>query len=192
MKKNLKFIIIGIAMVALILGYYYYVSNKTTVNDIEESTTEISYVNQLLSRSFDKDYPPTPREVLKAYADITCAFYTQEYDDDQFNKLGLKLLDLYDEDLKAANPTEEYLRALKAEVMKFKGEGMSFSSYATGAATDVIYYDYDGRKCARLNIAFTVKQGTNAGITKETFVMRKDESGHWKILGWALAKDDSN
>lgn len=177
-------------MVGLIIGYYYYISNKTTVNDIEDSTTEITYVNQLIMRSFTKEYPPTPREVLKAYADITCAFYTENYTDEEFEALGMKLRELFDDDLIKANPETSYMTALKTEVINYKTKGMSFSSYATSSATDVDYYEYNGRKCARLNVTFTVKQGVNAGLTKETFVMRKDDKGHWKILGWALADDN--
>lgn len=191
MKKNLKFIILGFLMVALILGYYYYISNKRTVNDIEDTTiNEVTIVDQLLLKNIEKNYPPTPREVLKLYADITVAFYTQEYTEEQKRALAMKIRELYDDELIAANPEIEYLEALYKEIDTFKSQGITFSSYAVCSATDVDYFTKDGRDIARADLALTVKQGTEAGITKETFILRKDELGHYKIYGWALAKED--
>lgn len=176
-------------MVGLILGYYYYVSNRNSESNVEETTTEVTVVQQLLLKDISKDYPPTPKEVIKLYSDITVAFYTQEYTEEELKGLALKLRELYDIDLVMANPEDTYLASLYGELNRFKEQGVSFSSYNTSAATDVEYFDKDGRKCARMTVTFTVKQGTQVGLTKEVFVLRKDDEGHWKILGWALADE---
>jgi hypothetical protein len=64
------------------------------------------------------------------------------------------------------------------------------TSYATVSGTDVFYFNEDGYKWARTNVAFTLRQGKNVGIAKETFVLRKDPEGHWKIFGWAVTEED--
>ena len=190
MKKNLKFIILGICMIGLILGYFYYVSNRSSVDEVEEKTTKVSSVQRLINRNLVNNYPPTPKEVMKLYADITVAFYTEDYTDDELSALALKLRDLYDEDLNNANPTDEYLRSIRNEITSFKSQGVAFSSYNTAAAPDVIYFKKDGREVASIDVTFTMKQGTQVGLTKETFILRKDSLGHWKIFGWTLAKED--
>lgn len=190
MKKYLKYIIIGVVIVGLIGGYYFYISNRSTVVDVEETTTEISAAKKLLLRSMSIDYPPSPKEVVKYYADITVALYTSEYSEDEFKLLALRLRDLYDEDLLAANEEQAYLSALKNEVQGYKDQGIAISSYATSSSTDVFYFNEGGYNCSRLYATFTMKQGTSVELVREIFVLRKDTEGHWKIMGWALAKDE--
>jgi len=176
-------------MIALVLGYYYYLSNRKTVDDVDEVQTEVTVVQQLINKNYERNYPPTPKEVLKAYADITVAFYTESYSDEEFNLLALKIRELYDEELKDANPMDSYLSALKNEITSYRNEGISFSSYSTSASTDVDYFNEDGYDFARIDAAFTAKQGTSAGLVKEVFLMRKDDEGHWKIYGWTMLKE---
>ena len=44
--------------------------------------------------------------------------------------------------------------------------------------------------CARLYCTFNLKQTGSTGTmaSMEQFVLREDEDGHWKILGWELAE----
>lgn len=192
MKKNIKLIVIGIVLIGLIAGYYYYLSNrnkKTTEENL--SSASVDMVDNILMRNLEKDYPPTPKEVVKFYADITVAFYMGEYTDDEFPLLADKIMELYDDELIANKTHEQYINDLKNEIMTMKSEDIVVSSYATSSSTDVYEFSMNGRKCARMDIAFTLKNSAKeAGITKETIVLRKDDMGHWKILGWALAEED--
>lgn len=176
-------------MIALIAGYYYYLSNrkiKTT-----EENVKVTNVTKLLMTNLSTDYPPTPKEVARLYADITVAFYTEEYTEEEFIALANKLLELYDQELIDNNPYDRYIDNLRMEIQSMKDAGAKISSYATSSSTDVFYFNHDGYKCARLNVAFTVKNAAKeVNITKETFVMRKDENGHYKIYGWALAEEE--
>ncbi|MCR5502054.1 MAG: hypothetical protein K6F53_03520 [Lachnospiraceae bacterium] len=190
MKKNLKFIIIGAVLILIVLGYYYYIANIRKPKEPEPETTKPSVVRELLARDLSNDYPPTPKEVAKYYADITTAFYTEDYSDEEFVSLALKLQQLYDAELVANTPSDQYINNLRSEILLYKESGIVISSYATSSSADVFYFDQDGRSWARLNIAFTVKQERNVGLAKETFVLRKDENKHWKIYGWAVAGNE--
>ena len=190
MKKYLKLIIIGVILAGLIVGYYFYLSNRQK-ESTEEKKAETTVVQNLLLTNLNSDYPPTPKEVCKLYADITCAFYSDDYTEEEFEALALKMRELYDEELLAANDETTYINNLKAEVTAMQDSGVKVSSYATSSSTDVEYFDHNGYKCARLNVAFTLKDEAKAAVlSKETFVLRKDSDGHWKIYGWAMAKDD--
>ena len=186
MKKRIRVIVIVACMALLILGYYYYISNVRNKTIKEETAPPVSTVSNLLLKNFDRDYPPTPKEVIKAYADITVAFYMEQYDDSEFDALADKILELYDDELASNTEHSAYLRNLKDEVTNFKNNGTYVSSYSTSSSTDVDYFDQDGYQWARLYLTFTLKQGKNISLTKETFILRKDDSGHWKIYGWAL------
>ena len=192
MKKNLKFIIIGVVLLLLVLGYYYYISNFRKVKEPEPELEEQSRVRELLARDLSRDYPPTPKEVARYYADITTAFYTENYTDDEFVSLALKIQQLYDDELVANTPADEYINNLRSEILMFKESGIVVSSYATTSSADVFFFEQDGASWARLDIAFTIKQERNVGIARETFVLRKDEDRHWKIYGWAVAEDEKD
>ena len=60
MKKGIRIVGIAIICIGIIVGYYYYLSNHGK-KDVENST-EISKVDEALSRDLAKDYPPTPRK----------------------------------------------------------------------------------------------------------------------------------
>lgn len=177
-------------MVALIVGYYFYVSNRSNAASGEEVTTGISEAQKLLSRSMATDYPPTPKEVVKYYADITVALYNSEYTEEEFVGLADRMRDIFDDELKAANPREYYIQNLKNEIASYKEKGSTISSYATSSSTDVDYGRVDGYDFAKLRATFTIKNGSQVGLTKEIFLLRKDEDGHYKIYGWKLADDE--
>ena len=74
MKKaqGTKGLIIVIVLILLVVGYYYYLSHRQ-VDEKEEVT--ISEAQDLLLRDLERNYPPTPKEVLKYFFDITtCRF----------------------------------------------------------------------------------------------------------------------
>lgn len=72
MKKGIRIVGIAIICIGIIVGYYYYLSNHGK-KDVENST-EISKVDEALSRDLAKDYPPTPREVVKFYNKLRSVF----------------------------------------------------------------------------------------------------------------------
>jgi hypothetical protein len=55
---------------------------------------------------------------------------------------------------------------------------------------DVEEFVVDGRECARLYVTYRLRQGTEYIYSNEVFILRKDENGHWKILGWELLEEE--
>lgn len=178
-------------MVILVVGYYYYVANYRKPAKDEDNTTKVSKVTELLMHDILEDYPPTPKEVVKFYSELTVAMYTEEYTDEEFEKLVRKMRQLFDDELLLSNPEENHLSTLKHEIESRKNDGTVVSSYSTSTSTDVDYYTVKGFKFARLKVSFTLKNGTNIGLSKERFLLRKDKDGHWKIYGWQLIEDEN-
>lgn len=192
MNKSLKRLLAGLGFVVLIAAFYYLISNRSD-NRMKETPVSTTVVQDLLMRNLEKDYPPTPKEAVKLYADITVALYSEEYSDEEYENLAGMMYSLFDAKLAANTDREVFLRNLKNEISSLKASGSKISSYSTAAATDVEYFNKDAHECARLRATFTVKDIKNKSVnlTKETFVLRKDIDGHWKIFGWAMDKEDT-
>lgn len=180
-----KGIIILVVLVCLIIGYYFYLSNKELPK--KEDTGGLTAVQEVLTRNLAENYPATPKEVVKYFGEITTCFYNEEYTEDELKELAFKIRELYDTEL-ASNQTDEvYLNNLKYDIERFKKDSYTISSFATAASTDVDYYTADGYDFAKINCVFTLRQGKAVSPTNERFLLRKDDNGHWKIYGWDLA-----
>lgn len=129
MGKAKKAIIVVI-LVALVGGYYFYLSNY---NGKEEETV-VTAVQDVLLKNLDDDYPPTPREVLKYYSDITKCLYNEEYTESQLEQMADKLLALFDTELAENNPRDQYIMDLKNEVKEFEENGYTIMSYTVSKA----------------------------------------------------------
>ena len=105
MKKGIRIVGIAIICIGIIVGYYYYLSNHGK-KDVENST-EISKVDEALSRDLAKDYPPTPREVVKFYNKLLQCFYKEDCSNSVIVELGGQDRLLMDDALLAHNPKEQ-------------------------------------------------------------------------------------
>ena len=187
-QGGIKGLIIGIILVCLVLGYYYYLSNRKS-EIAQEEVVKISAVQEVLMRNLDNNYPPTPREVVKYYCQITQCFYGETYTEEEFQALAFKIQELYDDELVANKTQQQYLEDLRWDVNNLKEQGVVISSYALSSSTDVEEFKKDGFTWAKLYCAFTLRQKTKLASTEEIFLLRKDENGHWKIYGWKLADE---
>lgn len=187
-QNGVKGLIIGIILVCLVLGYYYYLSNRKTETKREEDV-KISAVQEVLMHNLDNNYPPTPREVVKYYCQITQCFYGETYTEEEFKALALKVRGLYDDELVANNPLQQYLENLRWDIEQLKEQGVVISSYTPSSSTDVEEFKKDGFSWAKLYCTFNLRQGTQLVTTEEVFLLRKDEDGHWKIYGWKLVDE---
>ncbi len=186
--STVKVVIIGIILVCIVIGYYYYLSNKEKKDtDVVQKATA---VQAALSYNFEKNYPPTPKEVVKLYGQITQCLHNETYTDEEFEKLALKIQNLYDEELIANKTRNQYLEDLKWDIKNVREQEIVISSYAAGASTDVEYYSMDGYSFAKIPCTFTMRKGTFLEVTDEIFLLRKDADGHWKIYGWTLDEEE--
>lgn len=189
MKKYARIIGISVLCIALIVGYYYYLSHKDK-KDVETGT-EVGAVEEVLLRDLDQDYPPTPREVVKFYNKILTCFYNEDCDDKQLEALGDQARKLMDTELLNNNPKEIYLSALKKEVEEYKEEGKTLADTTVSGSNEVDYKTVDGRECAFVTASYFIKEGNSYNRTYQEYVLRKDEDNKWKILGYQLVKGDS-
>ncbi len=192
-KKNsqngVKGFIVIIILLCLILGYYYYLSNKKAADSVVEQV-KVTAVQEALMRNLETNYPPSPREVIKYYGQVTQCFYNETYADEEFRELALKIQGIYDDELNANKTQEQYLSDLQWDISNMRNQEIVISSYAPASSTDVEYFSVDGFDWAKIRCSFTMRKGTNLGSSNEIFLLRKDADGHWKIYGWQLAEEE--
>lgn len=189
MKKaqGMKGLIIAIVLILLVVGYYYYLSHRE-VDKTEEVT--VSKAQDLLLRDLDRNYPPTPKEVVKYFFDITTCLYNDKLSEADVEALALKLEELYDTDLLIHNPKEEYFTDLKSEIAAFQTSNSRILNYSTSSSLDVFYFEEDEGSFARLYGTYYLQVQKELKSLEEVFVLRKDKNGHWKIYGWQPVDDE--
>ena len=191
MKNSRKILVILIVVlfVSAILGLFIYINNKPQSGSVEDDVV-ISNVDNVVLRNLDINYPPTPKEVLKYYSEITMCFYEENLSEEDMVRLAQTARKLYDAELCADVTEEEYLASLREDILEFNSLGIVVSGYTVSSSTDVEEFVVDGRECARLYATYRLRQGTEYIYSNEVFIMRKDENGHWKILGWELLEEE--
>lgn len=185
MFKGTKGVIILLFLVALVLGYYFYLSNRNDPETTDEVSAEIMSESQkALSRNLETNYPPSPREVVKYFSEITCCYYNEEHTDEELKELGLKMREIYDDALVENQSEEAYLDLLKRDIDEYRQNKRTISNYSPSSSVDVETFMKDGYECARLYCVYDIEQDSLLYQTTLCFILRKDENEHYKIFGW--------
>ena len=188
-SKIAKTVVIAVVLAVIILVYYYSLGHRSKRQEVEEAIAA-TVVQSILMRDLEHNYPPTPKEVVKYYAEITECFYNETYSDEELVQLAGKIQMLYDAELVANKTQEQYLQDLRDDIAEMKGRQLTVASYEVSSSTDVEYFTQNEYSCARLYCTFYLKQQGGGRVpSQERFVLRQDEDEHWKILGWELVEE---
>ena len=155
-----------------------------------ENKTELTTLDKLILKDLESNYPSTPRAVVKLYNQIITCYYSAEFKDDEFEKLVDQALLLFDDELKAKNPKDEYMKTLSNEIEEYKTKDKTISQTAVCSSNDVLYRNDNGDEIAYVNASYFIKEGKEHVKTYEQYVLRKDEKGNWKILGYYEIEED--
>ena len=186
-KKFMNRIIAVIGICAAIVIVYFAVVNIPQ----KEKTVTVTDASKMLLENFDDNYPQTPKEVVKAYAEISKCYYESDTTEDQISELAKMMRKLLDDELIANQTFDAYLDSLKSDILTYRDKARTISSYAVSASTDVKYSDTDQGSLAALYCTFNLRQDGKISPVKQQFILRKDTEGHWKILGYRSASEAS-
>ncbi len=191
MKKKLRFLITIALLLVLAVLLYYHFSNKSASNNNSGSddTTTVSEVNKILSKNLETNYPLTPREVVNLFTRIQKCYYNVDCSPDDLVALAFMATKLFDTELSESNPFDEYYSELKDDISDYKDKGQTISRVIVDKSGDVIYSTINEVKYASLNCIYYIKDNSTTQKTVETYVLRKDDEGNWKILGWKLYEE---
>ena len=185
-----KGIVILVFLACLIIGYYAYLPNRTKPEEEVAEVQVLTQVQTVLARNLETNYPPTPREVIKYFSEISECFYNEEYSEEELIQLADKIRLLYDDELVANQTEEEYLKQLKTDIQNFNEKKRTIASYEPSSSVDVETFTDDGYDWARLYCNYKIKEGTVIVNSNTQFLLRKDSEGHYKIYGWKLVETE--
>ena len=158
----------------------------------EETLEPESELSKVLAKDFSKEYPETPRSVIKWYNRIIMLYYDEETDDKDVEKLCDQAMMLFDADLLQANPREFYVANVKSDITEYKDRGREIRQSSVQSSGDVEYKKIKDRDYAYVIAYYFTKEGSNYTRTYQKFALRKDENGKWKILAFELTDEDGN
>lgn len=189
--KKVKTVLIALICIGLVVGFYYYLSHRQPKS--VEDTKEISAVTEVLSKNLDTAYPATPREVIKYYNKLILCLYNEEYTEDEFNGMVEKMRGLMDVELLENNPQDQYSVDLENDVASYKDAKKVIASTDVCDSNEVEYATVEGDKCAYVTASYFVKAPKSYNRSNQEFVLKKDEKGNWKIVGFVLLEgEDTN
>ena len=184
-KSTTRVTVIIVFLVVAVVGYYAYLANRSKSERAEEA---MSAVQSILSRDLSKDYPPTPKEVIKYYNEIFIAYYNEECSEEDIEALGLKARELYDDELLEANEIGAYLINLQEEVKTGRKNERRVTSPNVASSVNVEFFKEDGYDFARLQCDYVILEAGQKYPTAQMYLLRKDGNKRWKIYGWEDVK----
>lgn len=180
MKKKISLVAAAVICIGAIVGLFYFFSNQRRTS--VENMTELTEVQKLITEDLEKNYPARPREVVKFYNRIITCFYEETYTEEELEKLGDQARMLFDEELLANNPRDEYFTALKADIAEYREKSKTIMNSSVCSSNDVNYQVVDGDECAYVTSTYFINEDKEYSRTHQMYVLRKDEDGNWKIL----------
>ena len=192
MKKYGRTIIVIAVLVALGLGYYYYLANKDTGKDATDIAADTGEVSVLISKDIMANYPESPKDVVNLYARITKAYYDTSLTDEQIEALGKQARLMFDDELKNTQTDADFYEKLKEDIGNYNSTKTRISSYVIQSAAKTKYSTFKDRQYASIALVYYLRQGDKLIDSPTKFTLRKDDDGHWKILFWKLTEIDSD
>lgn len=192
MKKYGRTIIVIAVLVALGLGYYYYLANKDTGKDATDIAADTSEVSVLISKDIMANYPESPKDVVNLYARITKAYYDTSLTNEQIEALGKQARLMFDDELKNTQTDADFYEKLKEDIGNYNSTKTRISSYVIQSAAKTKYSTFKDRQYASIALVYYLRQGDKLIDSPTKFTLRKDDDGHWKILFWELTEISSD
>lgn len=190
MKKNMSAVVLAVICIALIVGVFWQINRSRDAS--VEDMVNLTEVQKVITIDLDKNYPETPREVVKTYNRILSCFYREEYTEEELRDLGNQARKLFDQELLDNNPEEEYFKSLKADIEDYHEKSKVIASTSVCDSNDVKYQTIDGDECAYVTASYFINENKQFSRTYQTYVLRKDEDGKWKILVFYQTEGESS
>ena len=189
MKKT-RIVILAIVIVAAICTAFYIVNNNSKKESAKEA--ELTEIQKITTRNMEKDYPATPREVIKFYNRIIKCYYGRQYSDDELEQLADQALSMFDDDLLKKNEKESYIESVKSDAAQYEEDNKSISQTDVCDSNDVKYITDNGDDIAYVTASYFIKNGSSYTKTYQEYVLRKDDDGDWKILTFYKIEGESS
>jgi uncharacterized protein YxeA len=188
--KNVRVIVIAVVLILVICGGFFLFSQ----NQNSGNPDELTEVEKVLVKDLKKDYPKTPREVVKLYNRIVQCYHTDNLKKEDLGKLVDQMMLLWDKDMLAKNSRDEYYATVVSDIELYKKTKKTITSISICNSNEVDYVtdDRNGDKLAFVNTTYFVNTDGTFTNSHMRVGVRQDENGNWKIIGVTLTKGESS
>ncbi len=185
-KKIAQFVgILGLLCVGVLIVFF--VLNQNSEDGIFEKKENTSTeVQNILAKDIERNYPATVREVVRLFSRISKCYYNESISETEFEQLLLLQRQLFDEEFLNHNPLESFTNNLSSELEVIKKEKHTMISYRVQKQSSVTTWQSGDNNFSSIIAGYTLKEGSEYKKTYEEFLLREDENGRWKIVGWRL------
>lgn len=185
--KKIAQLIGGLGLLCVIVLVIFFVLNQNADDGIfskkENTSTE---VQNILAKDVERNYPATVREVVRLFSRISKCYYNETISASEFQQLITMQRMLFDEEFLDNNPLESFVNNLSSEIEEMRNNKSTMISYRVQKQSSVKDWEAGENKFSSIVASYTLKEGSEYKKTYEEFLLREDENGRWKIVGWRL------
>jgi len=186
--KKLAQLIGSLCLVAVVvLGVFLALNLREDDSVFSKNDKENTEAQSILSKDIDRNYPATVREVVRLFSRISKCYYNETVSEEEFNDLVEFQRKLFDEEFLDNNPLDTFTNNLTAEIDAAKAKDQTMMMYRVQKQSSVVTWQDGDNHFARIIASYTMNaKGESPTRTFEEFLLREDEKGRWKIVGWRL------
>lgn len=187
-KGTNTFTILVFILVIVCLAMYVVISNRTKQMTSGDDASE---VEKLLSYDFAEDYPKTVKETVRLHCRYMKCAYNNEFSEEELAKMNQQVRNLYDQELLDYNEESAQLDALKQDIQYYVDNKQKIVSYSFGEDSQIEYNTQDQVDYAKIKVTVMLRVDSAPGEAEEEYILRKNDQGQWKILGWQAVQRNS-
>ncbi len=186
--KKLAQLVGGLCLViAVVLGVFLALNLQEDNSIFSKDEKPNTEAQNILAKDMERNYPATEREVVRLFARISKCYHNEVISDDEFNGLVEMQRKLFDEEFLENNPLDTFTNNLAAEIDAAKSRKYQMATWRVQKQSSVVTWQSGDDRFSSIIASFTMNE-KEIGYTRtyEEFLLREDEKGRWKIVGWRL------
>lgn len=186
--KKLAQLVGGLCLVcAVVLGVFLALNLREDNSTFSKNGGKSTEAQNILAKDIDRNYPATVREVVRLFSRISQCYHNEVISEEEFERLVEMQRKLFDEEFLQNNPLETFANNLSAEIDAAKGRKYQMVSWRVQKQSSVETWQDGDNSFASIIASYTMNEkGEGYTRTFEEFLLREDENGRWKIVGWRL------
>ena len=174
-------------VVVVVLGIYLAINLREDDSLFSKNDKTNTEAQAILAKDVDRNYPATVREVVRLFSRISKCYHNEVISKEEFSSLVEMQRKLFAEDFLENNPLETFTNNLTAEIDAAKAREYQMVTYRVQKQSSVKTWQDGENHFASIIASFTMNaKGEGYTRTFEEFLLREDEAGRWKIVGWRL------
>ena len=186
-KKLAKLIGSLCLVCALVLAAFLMLIQREDNSIFSKDAKPNTEAQSILAKDIDRNYPATQREVVRLFARISRCYHNETISEEEFQGLVEMQRKLFDEEFLENNPLDTFTNNLAAEIDSAKAKKYQMTTWRVQKQSSAVTWQDGDNHFSSIIASFIMNEKT-VGYTRtyEQFLLREDESGRWKIVGWRL------